>query len=107
LTKGDREDLVAQRANHQIAREQRQDGEQLGLSRQALSRCTRCREPGHNSRTCQISYINKYITPQKVVALLPAEIRKLSGVAHSLVWPARLSTTLLKIQEADVVIKAS
>jgi hypothetical protein len=53
LTKGDGEDLLAQRAEHQITRDQRQDGEQLGLSRQALARCKRCRETGHNSRTCK------------------------------------------------------
>jgi hypothetical protein len=54
LTKGDGEDLLAQReAEHQVTREQRQDGERSGLSRQALARCKRCRETGHNSRTCK------------------------------------------------------
>jgi hypothetical protein len=53
LTKGDREDILAQKeAEQQIARERRQSGEQSGLSRQALARCKRCRETGHNSRTC-------------------------------------------------------
>jgi hypothetical protein len=28
-------------------------GARSGLSRQALARCTRCRETGHNSRTCK------------------------------------------------------
>jgi hypothetical protein len=54
LTKGAGEDLLAQReADQQIAREERQEGEQLGRSRQALARCKRCRETGHNSRTCK------------------------------------------------------
>jgi hypothetical protein len=54
LTKGAREDLLAQReADQQITREERQEGEQLGRSRQALARCKRCRETGHNSRTCK------------------------------------------------------
>jgi hypothetical protein len=54
LIKGAGEDLLAQReADQQIAREERQGGEQSGRSRQALARCTRCRETGHNSRTCK------------------------------------------------------
>ena len=54
LTKVAGEDILAQReADEQIEREQRQDEERSGLSRQALVRCTRCREAGHNSRTCQ------------------------------------------------------
>ena len=54
LTKGEGEDLLAQKeATQQAEREQRQDGERSGLSRQALARCTRCREAGHNSRTCK------------------------------------------------------
>jgi hypothetical protein len=54
LTKGAREDLLAQRkAEQQIAHKQRQGGERSGVSRQALARCTRCRETGHNSRTCK------------------------------------------------------
>jgi hypothetical protein len=54
LTKGDREDILAQKeADQQIEREQCQGGEQSGLSRQALARCKRCRETGHNSRTCK------------------------------------------------------
>ncbi|KAF1922649.1 uncharacterized protein M421DRAFT_410079, partial [Didymella exigua CBS 183.55] len=40
-------------AASRIEREQCQDREQLGLSRQALARCKRCRETGHNSRTCK------------------------------------------------------
>jgi hypothetical protein len=54
LTKGAGEDLVTQyKADQQTAREERQEGAQLGVSRQALARCTRCRERGHNSRTCK------------------------------------------------------
>jgi hypothetical protein len=54
LTKGAGEDLLAQReADQQIAREERRGGERSGVSRQALARCTRCRETGHNSRTCK------------------------------------------------------
>ena len=54
LTKGDGEDILAQKeAEQQIEREERQGGERSGLSRQALARCKRCRETGHNSRTCK------------------------------------------------------
>jgi hypothetical protein len=54
LTKGAGEDLLAQReADQQIAREERRGGERSGVSRQALARCTKCREAGHNSRTCK------------------------------------------------------
>ena len=54
LTKGAGEDLLAQReADQQIAHEERQRGERSGVSRQALARCSRCRETGHNSRTCK------------------------------------------------------
>jgi hypothetical protein len=54
LTKGAGEDILAQReADQQIAREQRQEGERSGVSRQALARCKKCRETGHNSRTCK------------------------------------------------------
>ncbi|EMD58123.1 hypothetical protein COCSADRAFT_59067, partial [Bipolaris sorokiniana ND90Pr] len=41
LTKGAGEDLLAQReADQQIAHEERQGGERLGVSRQALARCS-------------------------------------------------------------------
>jgi hypothetical protein len=54
LTKGEGEDILAQKeADQQIEREKRQGGERSGLSRQALARCTKCRETGHNSRTCK------------------------------------------------------
>ncbi|KAF2621826.1 hypothetical protein BU25DRAFT_353639 [Macroventuria anomochaeta] len=49
LTKRAGEDIIAQReADQQIACEERQGGD-----RQALARCTKCREPGHNPRTCK------------------------------------------------------
>lgn len=48
------EDILAQReAEQQITREERQGGEQVGVSRQSLARCKRCRERGHNSRICK------------------------------------------------------
>jgi hypothetical protein len=54
LTKGAGEDILAQHeADQQIAREERQRRERSGHSRQALARCKRCRETGHNSRTCK------------------------------------------------------
>jgi cytochrome c1 len=54
LTKGAGEDILTQReAKQQTAREKRQTGEQSGLSRQALARCSKCRETGHNARTCK------------------------------------------------------
>jgi len=54
LTKGEGEDILTQReADQQIAREERQEGERSGLSRQAQARCSRCKETGHNSRTCK------------------------------------------------------
>jgi hypothetical protein len=54
LTKREGEDILAQReVEQQISREERQGGARSGLSRQALARCTRCRDTGHNSRTCK------------------------------------------------------
>jgi len=51
LTKGDGEDLLAQRRiSQEISQKKRQEGEQSGLSRQALTRCKKCREQGHNLR---------------------------------------------------------
>jgi hypothetical protein len=53
LTKRAGEDILTQReANEKRTREKRQRGEQSGVSRQALARCKKCRETGHNSRTC-------------------------------------------------------
>ncbi|KAH8621568.1 hypothetical protein IG631_23783 [Alternaria alternata] len=52
LTKGEGEDILAQReVEQQISCKERQGGARSGLSRQALARCTRCRETGHNLRT--------------------------------------------------------
>jgi hypothetical protein len=54
LTKGDGEDILAQKeAEQQVERERHQGGERSGLSRQALARCTKCREPGHNAPACK------------------------------------------------------
>jgi cytochrome c1 len=54
LTKRAGEDILVQcEADQQIAREERQGGERLGLSRQALARCKRCRETRHNLCTCK------------------------------------------------------
>jgi hypothetical protein len=54
LAKGAGEDLLTQReADAQIACEERQEGERLGVSRRALTRCSRCKETGHNSCTCR------------------------------------------------------
>jgi hypothetical protein len=54
LTKGEGEDILAQKeADQQIAREERQGGERSGLRRQAIARCTKCRETGHKTRTCK------------------------------------------------------
>jgi hypothetical protein len=54
LIKGEGEDILAQKkADQQIKHEQCQGGERLGLTRQALARCKRCRETGHNSCTCK------------------------------------------------------
>jgi hypothetical protein len=54
LTQGQGEDLLAQREAAQQAKlAQRQERRQSGISRQASARCTKCREPGHNSRTCR------------------------------------------------------
>ena len=59
LTKGAGEDIIAQSdADKQIAHEERQGGERSGVSRQALARCSRCRETGHNARTCKKDNIN-------------------------------------------------
>jgi hypothetical protein len=59
LIKGAEEDILAQRkADQQIGREQRQDRERLGVSRQALARCSKCRETGHNLRTCKIDTLD-------------------------------------------------
>ena len=54
LSKAEGEDIIAQKAvEQQLERETRQSKARLGTSRQASARCTRYREPGHNSRTCK------------------------------------------------------
>jgi hypothetical protein len=54
LTKGEGENILAQKeADQQIEGEQLQGRERLGLGRKTLARCKRCRETGHNSRTCK------------------------------------------------------
>jgi uncharacterized protein YaiL (DUF2058 family) len=50
LSKGEGEDIIAQEeAKQQLEEETRQGKAQLGVSRQALARCTRCRETSYNS----------------------------------------------------------
>jgi hypothetical protein len=59
LTKGEGVDILAQKeADQQIEHEQHQGREQSGLSRRALARCKKCREPGHNSRTCKVDAVD-------------------------------------------------
>jgi hypothetical protein len=54
LTKAEGEDIIAQKeVEQQLESETRQGKARSGVSRQASARCTRCREPGHNSRTCK------------------------------------------------------
>ncbi|KAF7565581.1 ZnF-C2HC domain containing protein [Pyrenophora tritici-repentis] len=59
LIKGAGEDILAQNeADQQIAHEERQGGARLGLSQRAQRRCTRCKETGHNSRTCNANTVD-------------------------------------------------
>jgi uncharacterized protein YaiL (DUF2058 family) len=54
LTIAEGEEIIAQKdVDEQLEGETRQGKARAGLSRQAKARCTRCREIGHNSRTCQ------------------------------------------------------
>jgi hypothetical protein len=54
LTVAEGAKLAAQKAaTQQLEDERRQNVAQSGGSRQAIARCRRCREPGHNSRTCK------------------------------------------------------
>ena len=54
LSKAEVEDIITQKdVEQQLEGEVRQSKVRSGKSRQALARCTRCRETGHNSRTCQ------------------------------------------------------
>jgi predicted transcriptional regulator len=46
--------IAAQKAaTQQLEDERRQDAAQSGVRRQATARCSSCRKPGHNSRTCK------------------------------------------------------
>jgi hypothetical protein len=93
LTKGAGEDLLAQReANQQIAREERREGQRSGVSRQALARCTKCRETRHNSRTCKKdSYILLNLLYQflYIILLRCWDIRS-NRCAKLVGWPTRL-----------------
>jgi hypothetical protein len=54
LTKVEGEGIIAQKeVEQQIEGETRQGRARSGTSRQASARCTKCRETGHNSRTCK------------------------------------------------------
>lgn len=54
LTKAEGENITTQReVEGQIQGEMRQSRVEAGVSRQALARYKRCRERGHNSRTCK------------------------------------------------------
>ena len=54
LTKAEGEEIIAQKdVEQQLEGETRQGKARSGASRQASARCRRCRETGHNSRTCQ------------------------------------------------------
>ena len=53
LTKAEGEEIIAQmEVEQQLEGEKRQGKARLGAGRQALKRCSCCRETGHNSRTC-------------------------------------------------------
>ena len=54
LTKAEGEEIIAQKdAEQQVESERRQNVGRSGVSRQAIARYTRCRETGHNLRTCK------------------------------------------------------
>ena len=54
LTKAEAEDIIAQHeVEQQLEGETRQGKARSGVSRQASARCSRCRETGHNARTCK------------------------------------------------------
>jgi hypothetical protein len=59
LTKAVGEEIIAQKeVEQQLEGERRQERARSGVSRQATARCTRCREHGHNSRTCKKDIID-------------------------------------------------
>ena len=54
LTKAQRADIIAEKeAGQHLESERHQDVARLSVSQQAVARCKRCREPGHNSCTCK------------------------------------------------------
>ena len=54
LTKAEGAEIVAQKdVEEQLNEERREEVARLSGSRQSKARCTRCREQGHNSRTCK------------------------------------------------------
>ena len=54
LTRAEGEEIIAQKdVKQQLESKRSQDKAQSGASRQAIARCTTCRESGHNSRTCK------------------------------------------------------
>jgi len=56
LTVAEGAEIVSQRqATEQLQQERRQEALQSGTSLRGAARCSRCKEPGHNSRTCKIT----------------------------------------------------
>ena len=56
-------ELTAQKeAAEKVGGKRPQEAGGSGVSRQALARCTRCREPGHNSRTCKKAALNTTVS---------------------------------------------
>jgi hypothetical protein len=54
LTVAEGAEIATQKAaTQQLEDERRQEAAQSGVRRQAVARCSRCRERGHNSRTCK------------------------------------------------------
>ena len=54
LTKAQGEDINIQNAvDQQLEAEMRQNGCRAGAGGRAISRCSRCKETGHNLRTCK------------------------------------------------------
>ena len=54
LTKAEGAEIIAQKDVEEQLNEERREGEvRFSSSRRAKVRCTRCREQGHNSRTCK------------------------------------------------------
>ena len=54
LSKAEGQDIITQKeVEQQVERETRQGKAQSSGSQQAVRRCTRCKETGHNSRTCK------------------------------------------------------